>query len=123
MPVPPTKAPNKAALSAKNLRVLESLRRCPKFSGCSAPLCPLDPLHPTRAMLPNERMCLWMLEAVKEDPQLPEDIAPEVLAAVQTMPSLVGRGVLRSRLAAAALTGSRVQRGKNFHTKAEEAQA
>lgn len=86
---------------------LQSMRRCPKFSACSAPLCPLDPHHASRVMQGRDRACFWMLEAVKETHALPGEIAAEVREAVRVMPALPARAPLRHRLASAALTGSR----------------
>ena len=33
------------------------MRECPRFSGCSAPLCPLDALQDYRDTWPNEPVC------------------------------------------------------------------
>lgn len=38
---------------------------CPKFSHCSAPICPLDPEWASRTYLKGEPVCFYMLEYVK----------------------------------------------------------
>lgn len=38
---------------------------CPKFSHCSAPICPLDSEWASRTYLKGEPVCFYMLEYVK----------------------------------------------------------
>ena len=39
---------------------------CPKFCGCSAPICPLDPDWTKRVHLDGERVCFYLTEYSKE---------------------------------------------------------
>jgi hypothetical protein len=39
---------------------------CPKFEGCSAPICPLDPDWKIRTHLDGERVCFYLTEYSKE---------------------------------------------------------
>lgn len=39
---------------------------CPKFCGCDAPLCPLDPDWDKRKMLQGENLCHYLCEASKD---------------------------------------------------------
>lgn len=90
--------------------ILASMRRCPKFDVCSAPVCPLDPQWRSRPMLSSERACTWLLEMVKEGSgtqYLPEVIRQEVSKVLPQVLSLVGLAPLRAKLKRAALTGSR----------------
>ena len=38
---------------------------CPKFDGCSAPICPLDPEMEKRTHLEGERVCFYLTEFAK----------------------------------------------------------
>ena len=39
---------------------------CPKFEGCSAPICPLDKHWEQRSHLDGERVCCYLTEYSKE---------------------------------------------------------
>ena len=41
------------------------MRACPKFDGCSAPICPLDPDWSRRIHRKGEPLCFYLLESVK----------------------------------------------------------
>ena len=43
-----------------------NLQDCPKFSRCSAPICPLDGEWDRRKMLDDEPVCFYLLEHAKE---------------------------------------------------------
>ena len=38
---------------------------CPKYKGCSAPICPLDPNWRNAKHLKHERVCFYLCEAQK----------------------------------------------------------
>jgi hypothetical protein len=38
---------------------------CPKWAGCSAPVCPLDPNNPRNTTRDGEPICHWLRQAVK----------------------------------------------------------
>jgi len=42
------------------------MSKCPKFDGCSAPICPLDPEWRIRKHLDGERVCFYLTEFSKE---------------------------------------------------------
>lgn len=42
-----------------------AMRGCPKFEWCSAPICPLDPEWHRCTHVRDERICLYLAEAVK----------------------------------------------------------
>jgi hypothetical protein len=44
-----------------------NMKDCPKYKGCSAPLCPLDSKVFRRNFLKDEKICFYMLELVKND--------------------------------------------------------
>ncbi len=39
---------------------------CPKYSNCSAPLCPIDPEWRKRTVRKDDRVCLYLRDSVKE---------------------------------------------------------
>ncbi len=43
------------------------MRDCPKFEGCPAPICPLDPDWKLRVYRKGEPICFYLLEYVKPD--------------------------------------------------------
>ena len=63
---------------------------CPKFSACSAPICPLDHQWSRARHLPGERVCLWLRELVKGDGEARVVHASswEVAAKVAEVPTL-----------------------------------
>lgn len=85
---------------------------CPKFSNCSAPVCPLDPEWPRARHLPGERVCLWLRELVKEGGEArvahasTEDLATRVGL---VLPDIVASNSdIRSKLRDAARTGTKL---------------
>jgi len=81
-----------------------TMRSCPKYDSCSAPVCPLDPNYQKSVHLPGERVCLYLREAVKPGGKAilrescREDIAegvlrvvPDVLSSVCTLKSALDR--------------------------------
>lgn len=40
---------------------------CPKFSKCSAPICPIDAFWELRTMRSSESVCFYLLEHAKAD--------------------------------------------------------
>lgn len=90
--------------------VVHSMRRCPKFSCCSASLCPLDPRWAERVALPGEPTCTWFLEMAKEGPEsqyVPDEIREEVAHALKTMLTSHGTASLRVAVRRASKSGSR----------------
>jgi len=47
---------------------------CPKWSRCTAPICPLDPDWRNRRMLKGESICAYLLEASRHHGRLPERV-------------------------------------------------
>ena len=45
---------------------MSALLSCPKFSGCNAPICPLDGEWDRRKILDDESLCFYLLEHAKE---------------------------------------------------------
>jgi hypothetical protein len=43
----------------------DAMRSCPKYEGCSAPVCPLDPSWRLRSHGTGDPICFYMLESVK----------------------------------------------------------
>lgn len=89
---------------------------CPKFDGCSAPICPLDPEWPQACHLEGEAVCLWLRELSKPSGEavlahaLPGN-AVQVI--VKAAPNIIARhGPIRRMLKRAAQTGSKVQAGQ-----------
>lgn len=52
--------------------------QCPKFSGCSAPFCPLDPTRADTTTGYREASCAYLREAVKPAGQIPAAMRPQV---------------------------------------------
>ena len=87
---------------------------CPKFSGCSAPICPLDPEWQRASHLPGERVCLWLRELVKEggEARVAHASSGEVAARVaEVLPAIVASSSdIRSKLRDAARTGTKLNK-------------
>jgi hypothetical protein len=96
------------------------IESCPKFSTCSAPICPLDEHWRNSAHLSGERVCLWLREAAKDGgaerirATLPGDISTPLLSAYHDIMSSqrialpAGIGAVRHVLERAALSGSKL---------------
>jgi hypothetical protein len=46
------------------------METCPKYQGCSAPICPLDPNWHKTKHLKDERVCFYLCEAQKDGSEL-----------------------------------------------------
>lgn len=89
---------------------MESMKRCPKFSACSAPICPLDPHWSHRDMKNGESACTWILEMAKgglQSTYVPESIRQDIAAVVPDLVPSLGLAPLRVAIKAAQKTGSR----------------
>lgn len=84
-------------------------KACPKWTTCSAPVCPLDPNHAECQTLNGEAVCPWLREAVKADgdSRIPAEIAPTVR---RVLPALLitGGAALRAKLRRAEQSASRM---------------
>jgi hypothetical protein len=94
---------------------------CPKWSSCSAPLCPLDPDMHARRHLRGDALCLWVRELAKDGGRqrirgaLPEEAAASVEAAA---PAIEARSsATRAKLRAAARSASKLVGGKRLHSE------
>lgn len=92
--------------------------QCPRFSGCSAPICPLDPNWRCAQHLPHERVCGLLCELVKADGPtvLAKVVTPEQLATlVEECPSISAKwSAIRSGLMRASQSGSRIERARTI---------
>jgi len=91
-------------------------KQCPKYSKCSAPLCPLDPDWEKRVMHKDERSCFYLNEASKPDAaQRFEGRKDEFVfqIAYRRMPLMKKHSsTLKRRLEKASLKGSRITASK-----------
>jgi hypothetical protein len=83
---------------------------CPKWPGCSCPVCPLD-FSPRHRHLAGDRVCLWLRELVKPGGRdtlrraLGDDAAQTIEAVA---PAIMARwSDVRHKLAQASLQGSK----------------
>ena len=90
---------------------------CPKWQGCSCPICPLD-YCPRRRHVRGERVCLWLRELVKPGGRdtlrraLGDDAAQTIEAVA---PAIMARSSdIRHKLALASQQGSKVARGQQW---------
>ncbi len=87
---------------------------CPRFHSCSAPICPLDPELAAVVHLEGERVCLYLLEAVKPGgpARMRACTAGELVDVVlEALPAIVARfGPIRRALKRAAKTAPRLGR-------------
>lgn len=85
---------------------------CPKWSGCSAPICPLDSDWAVRVQLEGERVCFWLGEVVKPggSARVGAVLGGELAEAIANLqPEMIARhGPLRRRLRQTAKTPSRL---------------
>ena len=87
--------------------------RCPRFDGCNAPVCPLDPDWPRAQHLPGERVCLWLREAVKPGgmARIAHAATDEIAVTVaEALPAILASSSadLRHKLAEASRSGSKL---------------
>jgi hypothetical protein len=97
---------------------LHSPQECPKWTRCSAPICPLDPLASERKMLPGEAVCPYISEAVKDESSFTFEAAGLSWlhkAITPVLPELERKhGSLRYRLKRAKSTGSKMAAASKF---------
>lgn len=105
---------------------------CPKFSTCSAPICPMHPDWRKQAHLHGESVCLWLRELQKDggNERVRGVLVTDQLEAVLRVSREVmvtssvhdGLGDVRRRLKAAARNGSKLASGRGLdREKAEKA--
>jgi len=90
------------------------MSECQKFSGCSAPICPLDPEMAKRTHLEGERVCFYLTEYSKPParPILRAGLTRELYEAlVRVCPEVIARwGPIRRRLNRSSKNPPRVGR-------------
>lgn len=89
---------------------LESMKLCPKFDSCSAPICPLDRDWQARTMTSSDATCIWLREIVKGGPEaagVPELIRFRVAEALPAILSSQRLSNLRHALNKAAKCASK----------------
>lgn len=94
---------------ATELEALESIRQCPKFNTCSAPICPLDPNWERRTMNTGQAVCVWFREIAKAGPEaqsVPEELHSRVAGLYPVIVASVGLAPLRASLKRAARSPS-----------------
>ena len=88
------------------------METCPKYQGCSAPICPLDPNWHNTRHLKGERICFYLAEAQKHGSEAIfrgrglEELYQLIVEATPDI-SLRWRAIEKG-LAKAAKTGSRM---------------
>lgn len=91
---------------------------CPKFHGCNAPICPLDPEWRLRKHLDGEPVCLWLRELAKPGGEaiLGGALGNSRAEAIgKAAPSIIARwGGIARALRRAAERGSKVASAKRF---------
>lgn len=87
---------------------------CPRFSKCSAPICPIDSEWAKRTHLRGEPVCLYLREFVKVggEARLGCHVSAELLQAVRNTinPIQERYGHIRRALERAKLDGSRMKK-------------
>ena len=87
---------------------------CPKWSQCSAPICPLDEKWQLRSMRDDESVCFYLLEVVKPNAEGEfqvrglHDLFKVTSSLVQPISSRWGR--VKRQIERAKTTGSRMTR-------------
>lgn len=100
--------------------------RCPKYSNCSAPICPLDNWQRAQH-LRGERVCLLLREAVKPGGGLllvravGQQLASTVADALPEIEA--SSSDIRHKLSAAAVTGSKIAGGDALRGRAQQSLA
>jgi hypothetical protein len=96
--------------------------RCPRFDGCGAPLCPLDPHRHLRSYLKGEPTCLYLREWAKRGDSgpwtgtLPADLANAISTVAPAMCAAPGPHAVRLRRA--GRTGSKIAAGYRLVARA-----
>jgi hypothetical protein len=91
-----------------------NMETCPKFQGCSAPICPLEPNWRERQHLKGERVCFYLCEAKKDISEhrfRGKGLGKLYQLIVEAAPEISDRWEpIRKALRRAAETGSRMDR-------------
>jgi len=89
------------------------MHECPKWSRCSAPLCPLDPNWENTRFTRYDSICFYMLEAVKRGAEGrfgERGLGPLLAEISNAIPAFCDRyGRIRRSLTRATLSGSRME--------------
>jgi hypothetical protein len=97
----------------------DELKRCPRFDGCGAPVCPL---YGAVAHLRGEPICSFMLEAVKPAGEervrsiLPPDLAESIIEFISG--AMASSPEIARRLKRAAQQGSKLESGRQLKRSA-----
>ena len=96
--------------------------KCPRYSSCSAPICPLDPDWRDRAHLHGERICGLLAEYVKTDGRrnLASAVPSELVQTLaEVLPEIrASCSDIRHKLNVASRTGSRIESGHRLRSAA-----
>lgn len=91
---------------------------CPRWEGCSVPICPLDPNWERRIMTRDDPVCFYLIEASKIDSEANfRGVGREDLYRLisDVLPTIYSRFLrIRRVLFNASKTGSRIARMKNL---------
>lgn len=93
--------------------------RCPRFDGCNAPICPLDPHWQRSQHLDGESVCSLLCELVKSGGEarlrgyVPSEVVQTLIEVLPLVSSRWGR--VRSALKRAAGCGSRRESGMRLN--------
>jgi hypothetical protein len=106
------------------------IESCPKFSTCSAPVCPLDDQWRSARHLRKEPTCLYLREVSKAGGEarvralLPAELADpvvrvyrEVITPQEGTPDGQGLGELRRVLETSATTGSKLDGARHLRRR------
>ena len=89
-----------------------NMETCPKFQGCSTPICPLDPNWHNTRHLKGERICFYLCEAQKCGTEAifrGRGLGDLYQVIVEATPDISLRwGTIKKALIKAARTGSRM---------------
>lgn len=100
------------------------MRACPKFDGCSAPICPLDPDWPHRIHRKGEPVCFYLLEYIKPGSRARFERSMAMLlyhAMERSVDALCARHApLRKAVARAKRTGFRMPIAEQVITNAKQ---
>jgi hypothetical protein len=81
---------------------------CPRFFGCNAALCPLEPAWRGVQHLPGERVCYYATESAKAGAAEYHAVDPAFTAVVAVLPEVLAKHpIIRRVVERAAATGSR----------------
>lgn len=94
--------------------------QCPRFNGCSANVCPLDPGWRLRKHLRGEAVCGLLLESVKPGGEarlrgaLPAELVEQVLRL--RVPICDHWGSIKRQLTRSTKTGSKLEAGQRLRS-------